>query len=42
MTLVYTPGVMIDPGYANSYDVFYSRGFRLQDGNGSVWWAPER
>lgn len=35
--LAYTPGVMIDPGYANSYDVFYSRGFRLQDGNGSVY-----
>jgi iron complex outermembrane receptor protein len=35
--LAYTPGVILDPGYANSYDVFYSRGFRLQDGNGSVY-----
>lgn len=35
--LAYTPGVMADPGYANSYDVFYSRGFRLQDGSGSVY-----
>lgn len=35
--LAYTPGVIVDPGYANSYDVFYSRGFRLQDGNGSVY-----
>lgn len=35
--LAYTPGVMADPGYANSYDVLYSRGFRLQDGNGGVY-----
>jgi iron complex outermembrane receptor protein len=35
--LAYTPGVVIDPGYANSYDVFYSRGFRMQDGTGSVY-----
>jgi iron complex outermembrane recepter protein len=30
--LAYAPGVMADPGYSNSYDVLYSRGFRLQDG----------
>lgn len=35
--LAYTPGVMADPGYANSYDVLYSRGFRLQDGSGGVY-----
>lgn len=35
--LAYAPGVMADPGYANSYDVLYSRGFRLQDGNGGVY-----
>ncbi len=35
--LAYTPGVITDPGYANSYDVFYSRGFRIQDGNGGVY-----
>jgi iron complex outermembrane receptor protein len=35
--LAYTPGVVADPGYANSYDVFYSRGFRIQDGSGSVY-----
>lgn len=35
--LAYTPGVVGDPGYANSYDVFYSRGFRMQDGTGSVY-----
>jgi iron complex outermembrane recepter protein len=35
--LAYTPGVIADPGYANSYDVLYSRGFRLQDGNGGIY-----
>lgn len=35
--LAYTPGVIADPGYANSFDVFYSRGFRIQDGNGGVY-----
>lgn len=35
--LAYTPGVIADPGYANSYDVFYSRGFRIQDGAGGVY-----
>lgn len=35
--LAYTPGVIADPGYANSYDVLYSRGFRLQDGSGGVY-----
>ncbi len=35
--LAYTPGVMADAGYANSYDVLYSRGFRLQDGSGGVY-----
>src|SRR3990167_857673 len=35
--LAYTPGVITDPGYANSYDVFYSRGFRIQDGTGGVY-----
>lgn len=35
--LAYAPGVMADPGYSNSYDVLYSRGFRLQDGNGGVY-----
>lgn len=35
--LAYTPGVMHDPGYSNSYDVMYSRGFRLHDGNGGVY-----
>ncbi|MBZ8140541.1 TonB-dependent siderophore receptor [Rubrivivax gelatinosus] len=32
--LAYTPGVITDAGYANSYDVVFSRGFRLQDGSG--------
>lgn len=35
--LAYTPGVVVDPGYANSFDVVYSRGFRIQDGNGGVY-----
>ncbi|CAN7518493.1 TonB-dependent siderophore receptor [Rhizobacter sp. LjRoot28] len=35
--LAYTPGVVVDPGYANSFDVLYSRGFRIQDGNGGVY-----
>lgn len=35
--LAYTPGVLRDPGYSNSYDVFYSRGFRMHDGNGGVY-----
>jgi len=35
--LAYTPGVLHDPGYSNSYDVFFSRGFRLQDGSGGVY-----
>lgn len=35
--LAYTPGVLHDPGYSNSYDVFYSRGFRMHDGSGSVY-----
>ncbi len=35
--LAYTPGVLHDPGYSNSYDVIYSRGFRLHDGSGGVY-----
>ena len=35
--LAYTPGVLHDPGYSNSYDVFYSRGFRMHDGSGSIY-----
>ncbi|MEZ0316602.1 MAG: TonB-dependent siderophore receptor [Methylophilaceae bacterium] len=35
--MAYTPGIMHDWGYSNSYDVFYSRGYRLQDGNGGVY-----
>jgi hypothetical protein len=35
--LAYTPGIVMAPGYANSYDVFFSRGFRIQDGTGNVY-----
>lgn len=35
--LAYTPGIMQAPGYANSYDVFFSRGFRIQDSTGNVY-----
>lgn len=35
--LAYTPGIMQAPGYANSYDVFFSRGFRIQDGTGNMY-----
>lgn len=35
--LAYTPGIVMAPGYANSYDVFFSRGFRIQDGTGNIY-----
>ena len=35
--IAYTPGIVADAGYSNSFDVFYSRGFRLSDTSGGVY-----
>ena len=35
--VAYTPGIVPASGYSNSYDVFYSRGFRIQDGTGNIY-----
>lgn len=35
--IAYTPGIVVDPGYVNSFDVFYSRGFRLSDTSGGIY-----
>ncbi|WP_338767251.1 TonB-dependent siderophore receptor [Massilia sp. METH4] len=35
--LAYTPGIVADPGYTNSFDVFYSRGFPLSDTSGGIY-----
>lgn len=35
--MAYTPGIVVDPGYTNSFDVFYSRGFRLSDTSGGIY-----
>lgn len=35
--IAYTPGIVSEAGYSNSFDVFYSRGFRLSDSNGGIY-----
>jgi iron complex outermembrane receptor protein len=35
--IAYTPGIVADAGYSNSFDVFYSRGFRLSDTSGGIY-----
>lgn len=35
--IAYTPGIVPDAGYSNSFDVFYSRGFRLSDSSGGIY-----
>jgi iron complex outermembrane receptor protein len=35
--VAYTPGIVADAGYSNSFDVFYSRGFRLSDSSGGIY-----